>query len=50
MNAHVEESINRVWDVVGKAGICMLTTHAIDGLRARPMEARLIAKARPSGS
>ena len=40
MNAHVEETINRVWDVVGKAGICMLTTHAIDGLRARPMEAR----------
>lgn len=40
MNADVEETINRVWDVVGKAGICMLTTHAIEGLRARRMEAR----------
>jgi hypothetical protein len=26
--------------VIGKAGICMMTTHFPDGLRARPMEAR----------
>jgi general stress protein 26 len=40
MNADFEETMNRVWDVVGKAGTCMLTANAIDGLRARPMEAR----------
>ncbi|WP_108682793.1 pyridoxamine 5'-phosphate oxidase family protein [Methyloceanibacter sp. wino2] len=31
---------NRVWEVVGNANICMLVTNAIDGPRARPMEAR----------
>jgi general stress protein 26 len=32
--------IDRVWDVIDKAGVCMLTTHSAHGLRARPMEAR----------
>jgi general stress protein 26 len=31
---------DRVWEIVEKAGICMLTTHYAGGLRARPMEAR----------
>lgn len=30
----------RVWEIITKAGICMMTTHFSDGLRARPMEAR----------
>jgi general stress protein 26 len=32
--------IDRVWDVVDKAGICMMTTQFNGGMRARPMEAR----------
>jgi general stress protein 26 len=34
------DSINRIWDVVESVGVCMLTTHAASGLRARPLEAR----------
>jgi general stress protein 26 len=30
----------RVWDIVEKAGVCMLTTRFGGGLRARPLEAR----------
>ena len=32
--------ISRVWDIVEKARIGMLTTHFNGGLRARPLEAR----------
>jgi general stress protein 26 len=31
----------RLWDVLEKVGICMLTTRFAGGLRARPMEARI---------
>jgi general stress protein 26 len=31
----------RVRDIIGRLGVCMLTTHFADGLRARPIEARL---------
>ncbi|HEY0438743.1 MAG TPA: pyridoxamine 5'-phosphate oxidase family protein [Xanthobacteraceae bacterium] len=31
---------DRVWDIIEKVGVCMLTTHSADGLRARPLEAR----------
>ncbi len=30
----------RVWDIVEKVGVCMLTTRFAGGLRARPLEAR----------
>ena len=33
-------NIDRVWDIVEKVGVCMLTTHFAGGLRARPLEAR----------
>jgi general stress protein 26 len=33
-------SIERVWDIVAKVGVCMLTTRFAGGLRARPLEAR----------
>jgi general stress protein 26 len=32
--------IDRVWDIVDKVGIAMLTTRFAGGLRARPLEAR----------
>jgi general stress protein 26 len=32
--------IDRVWDIVEKVGVAMLTTRFIGGLRARPLEAR----------
>ncbi|HEY2247196.1 MAG TPA: pyridoxamine 5'-phosphate oxidase family protein [Bradyrhizobium sp.] len=32
--------IDRVWDIVEKIGVCMLTTRFAGGLRARPLEAR----------
>jgi general stress protein 26 len=31
---------DRVWDIIEKVGVCMLTTHSASGLRARPVEAR----------
>jgi general stress protein 26 len=35
----------RVWDIIEKVGICMLTTQAAGRLRARPIEARPDRKA-----
>src|SRR3954462_7943551 len=32
--------LDRVWDIVEKVGVCMMTTRFPDGLRARPLEAR----------
>jgi len=32
--------IDRVWDIIEKVGVCMLTTRFDGGLRARPLEAR----------
>jgi general stress protein 26 len=37
----MEKQIDRVWDIVEKVGVCMLTTQSSDRLRARPVEARL---------
>jgi general stress protein 26 len=34
------DDIDRVWDIIEKVGVCMLTTHFAGGLRARPLEAR----------
>ena len=33
-------NIDRVWDIIETAGVCMLTTRFAGGLRARPLEAR----------
>ena len=35
-----QNSISRVWDIIEKAGVGMLTTQFAGGLRARPLEAR----------
>jgi general stress protein 26 len=35
-----KDDIDRVWDIVEKVGVCMLTTLSDGGLRARPLEAR----------
>jgi general stress protein 26 len=35
-----KENIDRVWDIIEKVGVCMLTTLSDGGLRARPLEAR----------
>ncbi|HLQ93148.1 MAG TPA: pyridoxamine 5'-phosphate oxidase family protein [Xanthobacteraceae bacterium] len=32
--------IDRVWDIIERIGVCMLTTQFAGGLRARPLEAR----------
>jgi general stress protein 26 len=34
------DDLGRVWDIVEKVGVCMLTTRFAGGLRARPVEAR----------
>ncbi|TMJ24755.1 MAG: pyridoxamine 5'-phosphate oxidase, partial [Alphaproteobacteria bacterium] len=34
------KEIDRVWDIIEKVGVCMLTTQFGGGLRARPLEAR----------
>ena len=35
-----QANIDRVWDIIEKVGVCMLTTQFAGGLRARPVEAR----------
>jgi hypothetical protein len=35
-----QEDVGRVWDIIEKVGVCMLTTQFDGGLRARPLEAR----------
>jgi general stress protein 26 len=35
-----QPSLDRVWDIIEDVGVCMLTTRATAGLRARPLEAR----------
>lgn len=35
-----EAHLARVWDIIERVGVCLLTTHSADGLRARPLEAR----------
>jgi general stress protein 26 len=35
-----KDHIDRVWEVIERAGICMMVTHFAAGLRARPLEAR----------
>jgi hypothetical protein len=39
-SASSDRNIERVWDIIEKAGICMLTTSFAGGLRSRPLEAR----------
>ena len=34
------DNSDRVWDIIEKVGVCMLTTQFAGGLRARPLEAR----------
>src|SRR6266545_3631203 len=34
------DKAERVWDIIEKVGVCMLTTRFDGGLRARPLEAR----------
>jgi general stress protein 26 len=35
-----KDNIDRVWDIIEKVGVCMLTTQFIGGLHVRPLEAR----------
>jgi general stress protein 26 len=35
-----QDHLKRVWNIVERVGVCMLTTHSADGLRARPVEPR----------
>jgi general stress protein 26 len=35
-----QQTVDRVWDVIEKVGVCMMTTRFTGGLRARPLEAR----------
>ena len=36
----VQHSLNRVWDIIERVGVCMFTTRSSSGLRARPLETR----------
>ncbi len=40
MNEEHEDNLDRVWDIIEKVGVTMLTTQFSGGLRARPVEAR----------
>src|SRR5262245_60582797 len=40
-----QDNGDRVWDIIEKVGVCMLTTQAAGRLRARPIEARPDRKA-----
>jgi general stress protein 26 len=35
-----KDNDDRVWDIIERVGVCMLTTQFVDGLRARPLEER----------
>ena|SRR5581483_10749878 len=35
-----EDGLSRVWDIIERVGICMMTTRFDGGLRARPLDAR----------
>jgi general stress protein 26 len=35
-----DDQFDRVWDIIERVGVCMLTTRSANGLRARPVEAR----------
>jgi general stress protein 26 len=35
-----KDHLARVWDIIERSGVCMLTTHSPQGLRARPLEPR----------
>jgi general stress protein 26 len=39
MAKNEKENIDRIWEVVEKARVCMMATQFSDGLRVRPMEA-----------
>jgi len=39
MAKNERETVDRVWEVVEKARVCMMATQFSDGLRVRPMEA-----------
>ena len=34
------DSLDRVWTIIERVGVCMLTSQGARGLRARPLEAR----------
>jgi hypothetical protein len=36
-----QDITDRVWEIVEKVGVCMLTTQFRGGMRSRPLEARL---------
>ena len=40
-----QDNGDRVWDIIEKVGVCMLTTQAAGRLRSRPIEARPERKA-----
>jgi general stress protein 26 len=40
MNEKHEDNLDRVWDIIEKVGVTMLTTQFPGGFRARPLEAR----------
>lgn len=42
-----QQSVDRVWDIIEKVGVCMMATRFAGGLRARPLEAR---PDRPAGT
>jgi len=35
-----QDQLSRVWDIIERCGVCMLTTHSPHGLRARPLQPR----------
>ena len=35
-----QDHLDRVWDIIQRVGVCVLTTRFAGGLRARPLEAR----------
>jgi general stress protein 26 len=36
-----KDQLDRVWEIIERQGVCMLTTHFDGGLRARPLQPRL---------
>jgi general stress protein 26 len=51
MGKHMREQnhIDRVWELIEKIGVCMLTTQSGEALHARPVEARADASDKAAG-
>ena len=50
MSRNDESHVDRIWEVIEKAGICMMVTQFSDGLRAGPWRQDPTERRKPPGT